>query len=139
MGIPSDPRHWRVGLIVAVAVPITYGLTLMVNFLLGYTINRVTLFALILTLGLPVRLRVVIPAVENAVGGAAFRPQDILPSRKGLTVEIGKARQNAGSCLRARNWQRASVGCLRTGRKARSISWSRLTKLFHPVSHSSTS
>ncbi len=43
---------------------------------------------MILSLGLPVRLRVVIPAVENAVGGAAFRPQDILTARNGLTVEI---------------------------------------------------
>ncbi len=38
---------------------------------------------------LPVRLRVLIPAVENAVSGDAFRPGDILKSRKGLTVEIG--------------------------------------------------
>jgi leucyl aminopeptidase len=36
----------------------------------------------------PLRLRVLIPAVENAVGGDAFRPGDILRSRKGLTVEI---------------------------------------------------
>ncbi|MCA8878621.1 MAG: leucyl aminopeptidase family protein [Rhodobacteraceae bacterium] len=43
---------------------------------------------MILALELPVRLRVLIPAVENSVGGAAFRPQDILTSRKGLTVEI---------------------------------------------------
>jgi leucyl aminopeptidase len=34
------------------------------------------------------QLRVLIPAVENAVSGNAFRPQDILTSRKGLTVEI---------------------------------------------------
>ncbi len=40
-------------------------------------------------LGLSVRLRVLIPAVENAVGGRAFRPGDVLRSRKGLTVEIG--------------------------------------------------
>lgn len=39
--------------------------------------------------GLPVRLRVLIPTVENAVAGNAFRPGDILPTRKGLTVEIG--------------------------------------------------
>ncbi len=39
--------------------------------------------------GLNVRLRVLIPAVENAIGGSAFRPGDILRSRKGLTVEIG--------------------------------------------------
>src|SRR5882757_7343526 len=38
---------------------------------------------------LPVRLRVLIPAVENAVSGDAFRPMDIYRSRKGLTVEIG--------------------------------------------------
>jgi leucyl aminopeptidase len=39
--------------------------------------------------GLELRLRVLIPAVENAISGAAFRPGDILASRKGLTVEIG--------------------------------------------------
>ena len=38
---------------------------------------------------LPVRLRVLIPAVENSVSGSAYRPGDILKSRKGLTVEIG--------------------------------------------------
>ena len=38
---------------------------------------------------LPVRLRVLIPAVENAVSGYAFRPSDILTTRKGITVEIG--------------------------------------------------
>jgi leucyl aminopeptidase len=38
--------------------------------------------------GWPVRLRVLVPAVENAIAGDAFRPQDILTSRKGLTVEI---------------------------------------------------
>lgn len=43
----------------------------------------------IMTAKLPVRLRVLIPAVENAVSGNAFRPSDVLPSRKGLTVEIG--------------------------------------------------
>lgn len=43
---------WREALIVAVAVPVVFGLTLAVNLLAGYTINRVTLFALILALGL---------------------------------------------------------------------------------------
>lgn len=38
---------------------------------------------------LPVNLRVLIPAVENSVAGSAFRPLDIYPSRKGLTVEVG--------------------------------------------------
>jgi multidrug efflux pump subunit AcrB len=45
---------WREGLVVATAVPITFGLTLFVNDLLGYSINRVTLFALTLALGLVV-------------------------------------------------------------------------------------
>jgi leucyl aminopeptidase len=39
--------------------------------------------------GTKVRLRVLIPAVENAISGSAFRPRDIYRSRKGLTVEIG--------------------------------------------------
>ncbi|PTQ74867.1 leucyl aminopeptidase family protein [Celeribacter persicus] len=43
---------------------------------------------MIMALELPLQLRVLIPAVENAVDGSAFRPQDILTSRKGLTVEI---------------------------------------------------
>lgn len=43
---------WREALIVAVAVPVVFGLTLAVNLLFGYSVNRVTLFALILSLGL---------------------------------------------------------------------------------------
>ncbi len=43
---------WREAIIVSVAVPVVFGLTLGVNYLFGYTINRVTLFALILALGL---------------------------------------------------------------------------------------
>ncbi len=37
----------------------------------------------------PVRLRVLIPAVENSISGDAYRPGDVLMSRKGLTVEVG--------------------------------------------------
>jgi leucyl aminopeptidase len=43
---------------------------------------------MIMALNLPVRLRVIVPAVENAVSGNAMRPRDILTSRLGLTVEI---------------------------------------------------
>jgi leucyl aminopeptidase len=43
---------------------------------------------MIMALGLPLQLRVLIPAVENSVSGASFRPQDVLTSRKGLSVEI---------------------------------------------------
>ncbi|MCT8158766.1 leucyl aminopeptidase family protein [Pseudoruegeria sp. SHC-113] len=46
------------------------------------------LASMIMALNLPLRLRVLIPAVENAVGGPAFRPGDILTARNGLTVEI---------------------------------------------------
>lgn len=38
---------------------------------------------------LPVRLRVILPLVENSISGNAFRPGDVLGTRKGLTVEVG--------------------------------------------------
>lgn len=44
---------------------------------------------LIMERKLPVRLRLLVPAVENSVSGNAFRPGDILNTRKGLTVEVG--------------------------------------------------
>jgi leucyl aminopeptidase len=43
----------------------------------------------VMRLGLPLCLRLLVPAVENAVGSRAFRPGDVLRSRKGLSVEIG--------------------------------------------------
>jgi multidrug efflux pump subunit AcrB len=62
---------WREALIVAVAVPVVFGLTLAVNLMLGFTINRVTLFALILSLGLLVDDPIV--DVENIVRHFAMR------------------------------------------------------------------
>lgn len=44
---------------------------------------------MIMATGLAVRLRVLVPAVENSVAGNAMRPRDILRTRKGLTVEVG--------------------------------------------------
>lgn len=44
---------------------------------------------MIMDAGLKVRLRVLLPIVENAVSAASFRPGDVYPSRKGLSVEIG--------------------------------------------------
>ncbi len=44
---------------------------------------------LVMARKLPVRLRVLIPAVENAVDGRSFRPSDIIKMRSGLTVEVG--------------------------------------------------
>jgi leucyl aminopeptidase len=43
---------------------------------------------LVMSQGLPIRLRLLIPAAENAVAGNAFRPGDVLHTHKGLTVEI---------------------------------------------------
>jgi leucyl aminopeptidase len=44
---------------------------------------------LIIAEKLPIRLRVLIPAVENSISADAFRPQDVIATRKGLTMEIG--------------------------------------------------
>jgi leucyl aminopeptidase len=44
---------------------------------------------MVMALHLPVRLRVILPIVENSISSNAFRPGDVLPSRKGLSVEIG--------------------------------------------------
>jgi leucyl aminopeptidase len=43
---------------------------------------------MVMGLGLDLRLRLLVPAVENAISASAMRPGDILPSRKGLTVEV---------------------------------------------------
>lgn len=43
---------------------------------------------MIIQLGLPIRLRVLVAAVENVIAGNALKPRDILASRKGLTVEV---------------------------------------------------
>ncbi|MCB1384710.1 MAG: leucyl aminopeptidase family protein [Nitratireductor sp.] len=56
---------------------------------MGGAANVLGLARLIMGAGLKVNLRVLIPAVENSVAGNAFRPGDILPSRKGISVEIG--------------------------------------------------
>ena len=63
VGLIALSMSWREGIIVGLAIPITYSLTLLFNYLLGYTINRVTLFALILALGLLVDNPIV--GVEN--------------------------------------------------------------------------
>ncbi|WGW04268.1 leucyl aminopeptidase family protein [Tropicibacter oceani] len=55
---------------------------------MGGAANTLGLARMIMALGLPVQLRVLIPAVENAVSGNSFRPQDILTARNGMTVEI---------------------------------------------------
>ena len=56
---------------------------------MGGAANVLGLAQMIMSAKLPVRLRVLIPAVENSIAGNAFRPGDVLTSRKGLSVEIG--------------------------------------------------
>src|SRR3546814_7959672 len=56
---------------------------------MGGAAHALALARLIMGARLPVQLHLLIPAVENAISGNAFRPGDILKSRKGLTVEIG--------------------------------------------------
>jgi leucyl aminopeptidase len=56
---------------------------------MGGAASVLALAQMIMDRGLKVALTVLIPAVENAISGAAFRPRDIYPSRKGLTVEVG--------------------------------------------------
>jgi leucyl aminopeptidase len=55
---------------------------------MGGAAHALGLARMIMGSGLPVRLRVLIAAVENAVSGNAFRPGDVIRSRKGLTIEI---------------------------------------------------
>ncbi len=56
---------------------------------MGGAANALGLARMIMEAKLDLHLRVIIPAVENAIAGNAFRPGDIIRSRKGLTVEIG--------------------------------------------------
>lgn len=56
---------------------------------MGGAANVLALARMVMGAKLKLRLRVLIPAVENAVAGNAFRPLDIFTSRKGITVEIG--------------------------------------------------
>ena len=55
---------------------------------MGGAAHAIGLAHMIMSAGLPVRLRMLVPAVENAVAGNAYRPGDVLASRKGLTIEI---------------------------------------------------
>lgn len=56
---------------------------------MGGAAAALALAAMIMGAGLQVRLRLLVPIVENAIAAASFRPGDVLKSRKGLTVEVG--------------------------------------------------
>ena len=77
---------WRESIVVAVAVPVTLALTLLINYLYGYTLNRVTLFALIFSIGILVDDAIVV--VENI--NRHFRMRKIEPLTAVLAVdEVG--------------------------------------------------
>jgi len=56
---------------------------------MGGAANVLALARMVMDAGLDIRLRLLVPAVENAISGRALRPGDVLRSRKGLSVEIG--------------------------------------------------
>jgi leucyl aminopeptidase len=56
---------------------------------MGGAATMMAVAAMVMACKLPVRLRLLVPAVENSVSGNAFRPLDVVPTRKGITVEIG--------------------------------------------------
>jgi leucyl aminopeptidase len=92
----GDPSHPKVTLIGKGVCFDTGGLDIkpesgMLNMKkdMGGAATMLALAHMLMDRGVKLRLRVLIPAVENAISGAAFRPRDIYRSRKGLTVEIG--------------------------------------------------
>jgi len=56
---------------------------------MGGAATALALAHMLMTRKIPLRLRVIIPAVENSISGTSFRPRDIYRSRKGISVEIG--------------------------------------------------
>jgi len=56
---------------------------------MGGAAHALALGRMIMAAGLPVRLAVLVPTVENAISGDAMRPGDIIASRKGLSIEVG--------------------------------------------------
>jgi leucyl aminopeptidase len=92
----GDPAHPKVTLIGKGVCFDTGGLDIksesgMLNMKkdMGGAATVLALAHMLMDRGVKVRLRVLLPVVENAISGSAFRPRDIYGSRKGLTVEIG--------------------------------------------------
>ena len=55
---------------------------------MGGAAHAIGLAHLVMATALPVRLRLLVPAVENAIAGNAYHPGDVIPTRKGLTIEV---------------------------------------------------
>lgn len=90
----GDPKHPRLALVGKGVCFDTGGLDIkpsagmrLMKKDMGGAAHALALAGVIMAQRLPVRLRLLVPAVENAVAGNAFRPGDVLATRKGLTVE----------------------------------------------------
>ncbi|MEL0210930.1 MAG: leucyl aminopeptidase family protein, partial [Novosphingobium sp.] len=91
----GDPKHPRVAIVGkgvcfdsgGLDIKPSSGMALMKKDM-GGAAHALALAGLIMAMGLKIRLHVLVPAVENAISGNAFRPGDILRSRAGLSVEI---------------------------------------------------
>ena len=91
----EDPKHPRVAIVGkgvcfdsgGLDIKPSSGMALMKKDM-GGAAHALALAGLIMAMGLKVRLHVLVPAVENAISGNAFRPGDVLRSRAGLSVEI---------------------------------------------------
>ncbi len=92
----GDPKHPRIAIVGKGVTFDSGGLDLkpssamlLMKKDMGGAAHALALARLLMASGLKVRLHLLVPAVENAVSGGAFRPGDVLRSRKGLSVEIG--------------------------------------------------
>jgi len=91
----GDPKHPQLALVGKGVAFDTGGLNLKTgNYMrlmkkdMGGAAHAIALAELVMGANLPVHLKLYVPAVENAIAGDAFRPGDVLSSRKGLSVEI---------------------------------------------------
>jgi len=92
----GNPRHPRVAIVGkgvcfdsgGLDIKTAEGMRLMKKDM-GGAAHAIGLARLIMQRKLPVQLQMLVPAVENAISGNAFRPGDVLRSRKGLTIEVG--------------------------------------------------
>jgi leucyl aminopeptidase len=92
----GDPTHPKVTLVGKGVAFDTGGLNikpdasmLLMKKDMGGAAAAIALAHMVMDAGLPVRLRLLVAAVENSISGEAFRPGDVYTSRKGITVEIG--------------------------------------------------
>ncbi|QEG43093.1 efflux RND transporter permease subunit [Roseimaritima ulvae] len=87
IGLIGLTMGWRPALVIALAIPVCYSLTLFINLMVGYSINRVTMFALILALGLLVDDP--ITDVENI---ARYFAMKVLPPRESVLRAVQEVR-----------------------------------------------